>query len=69
MRFLCLENATLLVRKIQLATSLYDEEDRDMNGGYGPLQSNPLPPKKQQKTPTLSEICPFLLVAIKTSTH
>jgi hypothetical protein len=40
-----------------------------MNGGYGPLQSNPLPPKKQQKTPTLSEICPFLLVAIKTSTH
>jgi hypothetical protein len=49
MRFLCLENATLLVRKIQLATSLYDEEDRDMNGGYGPLQSNSLPPKTQQK--------------------
>ena len=61
MRFLCLENATLLVRKIQLATSLYDEEDRDMNGGYGPLQSNPLPPKNNKKHRPFQKSAPFYL--------
>lgn len=61
MRFLCLENATLLVRKIQLATSLYDEEDRDMNGGYGPLQCNPLPKKTTKKHRPFQKSAPFCL--------